>query len=73
MQNYQVLNIDCCANCMWANWDWDGVIECMQSEITEKRESNTTYLRLEVVSYLGTCDLYEGGRNVYLPEESNRD
>ncbi len=50
--------------------------ECLLSKITEEKEMiepYATYLNLEVVSDLGVCDLYEGGRNVYLPEEDHRD
>ncbi len=76
MKNYRTLKVDCCSNCRWSHWDFDGVGECLQSKITEEREfirPYTTYLMLEVISDLGVCDLYEGGRNVYLPEEDHRD
>jgi len=60
MQNYRILKVDCCSNCRWAKWDWDGVIECLQSKIIEVVEQNTTYLKLETVpSLLGVCDLHE--------------
>ncbi len=60
MKNYRTLKVDCCSNCRWSHWDFDGVVECLQSKITEVTEQNTTYLELETVPNLvGACDLHE--------------